>query len=218
MTAAAPRIALIHATPLAVEPINAAFERWWPQAERFDLLEGALARDRARDTGGLAERFLALSTYASLAGAQGILYTCSAFGPEIDAARERVRLPTLKPNEAMFDEALQAGRRIALIATFEPSMAPMRAELVAMAAQRGQGIELLPCFVPGAMDALSRGDGDLHDTLIADHVAALPAVDVVMLAQFSMARARERAAGATQAPVLSSPDSAVQALRRLLGG
>ena len=35
----APRIALIHATALAVEPIAQAFERNWPQARRMNLLD-----------------------------------------------------------------------------------------------------------------------------------------------------------------------------------
>src|SRR5689334_19257164 len=42
------RIALIHATPLAVDPIDAAFDAQWPDAERVNLLDDSLSVDRAR--------------------------------------------------------------------------------------------------------------------------------------------------------------------------
>ena len=43
----APRIALIHATPLAIEPIVNAFRRLWPQARTTNVLEDSLAPDLA---------------------------------------------------------------------------------------------------------------------------------------------------------------------------
>jgi hypothetical protein len=48
--AQSPRIALIHATPVAVEPINTAFKRLWPLAETTDLLDDSLAAGSCRLT------------------------------------------------------------------------------------------------------------------------------------------------------------------------
>jgi maleate cis-trans isomerase len=47
-----------------------------------------------------------LAQYAKTCGADGILFTCSAFGPAIDEVKRTIGLPTLKPNEAMFSDAL----------------------------------------------------------------------------------------------------------------
>ncbi|MEO7336655.1 MAG: aspartate/glutamate racemase family protein [Caldimonas sp.] len=213
------RIALIHATRLAIEPVREAFERGWPEARCFNLLEDSLPGDRARlpdRAPVLTERFVALSRYARTAGASAILYTCSAFGPEIEAAREAVALPTLKPNEAMFVEALTIGRRIGLLATFKPSIAPMRDELVAMARKRGLEIEVRTVWVDHAFAALDRGDLVAHDTAIAEAARRLSGIDVVLLAQFSMARARALVQQSVAVPVLASPDSAVRRLRELL--
>ncbi|TIR46431.1 MAG: arylsulfatase, partial [Mesorhizobium sp.] len=43
-----PRIALIHATPISMEPIRWAFEAGWPGAETVNILEDSLAVDRAK--------------------------------------------------------------------------------------------------------------------------------------------------------------------------
>ena len=133
----AARIALIHATPLAVEPVVSAFARLWPQARRMNLLDDSLSVDRAasgRLTPEMTQRFIDLADYARSAGCSGILFTCSAFGPAIEAAAEAVKLPTLKPNEAMFEEALALapapGAKIGLIATFEASLGSMSTELL----------------------------------------------------------------------------------------
>ena len=126
------RIALVHATPLAIDPVNASFARLWPAAERINLLDDSLSRDRARDgrlTEAMTQRFITLARYVQSSGAAGILFTCSAFGPAIEAARDATGLPTLKPNEAMFEQAIAADGPAALVATFEPSIEAMREEL-----------------------------------------------------------------------------------------
>src|SRR5437763_16674149 len=105
-----PRIALIHATPLAVDPICAAFERLWPQARRMNLLDDSLSVDRAeagRLTEALVQRFLDLASCAQRTGCGGIRFTCSAFGPAIEAAARATGLPVRKTNEATFALALR---------------------------------------------------------------------------------------------------------------
>ncbi|MGH6903202.1 MAG: hypothetical protein ACREIR_10730 [Geminicoccaceae bacterium] len=45
-----PRIALIHAMTVAMALIERAFAGLWPEAERVNLLDDALARPTARGT------------------------------------------------------------------------------------------------------------------------------------------------------------------------
>ena len=129
-----PRLALIHALAHSVEPINTALTRDWPQAVRMNLLDDSLSADLAT-AGALDERmtrrFMALADYAVDTGADAILFTCSAFGPCIDAvARRHAGIPVLKPNEAMIDEAVAraAGGAIGLVASFGPTLQSMPAE------------------------------------------------------------------------------------------
>jgi len=216
-----PRIALIHALAHSVAPVNEAFERAWPEAVRMNLLDDSLSADLARDgglDGRMTERFLALGEYAFRTGASAILFTCSAFGPCIDAvARRWPRHPVLKPNEAMVGEAAALARRgrsrVALVATFAPTLASMPAEFPS-------GVTIVPVLAEGALAALDRGDGARHDALVAEAVAqsALD-VDVVALAQFSLARASAAVSRVVTCPVLTTPASAVRELRaRLAGG
>jgi Asp/Glu/hydantoin racemase len=216
----AARIALIHATALAVQPIAAAFERLWPQASRMNLLDDSLSVDLARAGSldrSMIRRFVDLARYARRAGCDAILFTCSAFGPAIEAAAAAVDVPTLKPNEAMFDDALlrcRSGGKLGLVATFEPSLAPMAAELTDKARQAGLAIELRTAFAPQAMQDLAAGRAAEHHRKVAQAAHDLGDCDAVMLAQFSMAAAAREVQAALACPVLASPDCAVQALRK----
>jgi Asp/Glu/hydantoin racemase len=211
------RIALIHATPAAVEPIQAAFAQSWPEPDLVNLLDDSLSRDRARTadlTDGIYQRFDALGGYAMAIGADGILFTCSAFGPAIERVAKSVPVPVLKPNEAMFAEAIAIGGRIGMLATFEPSIASMAAEFEAEAAQLRAKVGLECGFVPNAMAALLAGKRDHHDALVAQAAGTLAHCDAIMLAQFSMAPAAGRLGELLPTmPVLTSPGAAVAAMK-----
>src|SRR5215813_12213887 len=120
------RIALIHALKHSIQPIESSFARLWPQPQLMNLLDDSLSADLARDGGltdAMTERFLALGRYVASAGADAILFTCSAFGPCIEAvARAHAPMPVLKPNEAMIEQAVARGGKIGLLSTFPPTL------------------------------------------------------------------------------------------------
>lgn len=214
-----PRIALIHATPLAIDPIGSAFRYLWPEARTTNLLDDSLAPDLAADgrlTAKMIGRFVTLARYAHGCGADAILFTCSAFGPAIEAARAAVSIPVLKPNEAMFEEALAAGARIGLIATFEPSIPALKAELEHQAKENNAYITISYRSVPAALAALHAGRSDEHDRLIATAAEEIGDCDALILGQFSMASAAAVIKPRGKRKVLTSPTSAVMQLKQLL--
>ena len=106
------RIALVHAVKPAMQPIADAFRELWPEADCANILDDSLSRDRQKTaelTPAMYARFDALGVYAADIGADGLLFTCSAFGDAIDAVARKASFPVLKPNEAMFEAALEAG-------------------------------------------------------------------------------------------------------------
>ena len=80
-----------------------------------------------------------------------------------------------------------------MVATFPGTIRVAEPQISAMAAARGLDVEILSTVAPA------------------------PRVDVVCLAQFSMARARPEIQRQVSVPVLTSPTAAVQRLRALLG-
>jgi Asp/Glu/hydantoin racemase len=207
------RITLIHALKHSIAPIEFSFARLWPEATLMNLLDDSLSADLARDgqlTSGMTDRFLMLGGYAVSAGADAILFTCSAFGPCIEAvAREHAPMPVLKPNEAMVEQAAARGHRIGLLSTFPPT-------LVSMPREFPGSVEVVPKLAEGALAALDRGDRAEHDRLVVEASRDLRDCDLIALAQYSMAPAADAVAEASRLPVLTTPDSAVLKLRQLL--
>ena len=208
------RIALVHALKHSIVPIEAAFASHWPDASLMNLLDDSLSADVARDgriTEAMTERFLWLGRYAKGAGADAILFTCSAFGACIEAvAREQSPMPVLKPNEAMIEQAIGKGRRIGLLSTFAPT-------LVSMPPEFPGSVEIVPKLAEGALAALDRGDRAEHDRLVAEASKDLRDCDLIALAQYSMAPAAALVAEMSGLPVVTTPDSAVLKLKQALG-
>ena len=208
------RIALIHALKHSIAPVESAFAQLWPAATLMNLVDDSLSADVARDgriTEAMTQRFLTLGRYAAGTGANAILFTCSAFGPCIEAvAREHAPMPVLKPNEAMIEQAIGQGRKIGLLATFAPT-------LVSMPPEFPRSVEVVPKLAEGALAALDRGDRAEHDRLVAEASKDLRGCDLIALAQYSMAPAAALVAEASGRAVVTTPDSAVLKLKQALG-
>ncbi|MBB4683396.1 aspartate/glutamate racemase family protein [Amycolatopsis jiangsuensis] len=219
---AARRIVLLHATPVAMDPVNAAMASLWPEAEAVNLLDDGLTIDRAKDGPDLSEelirRFVDFGRYARRSGADGILITCSAFGPAIDRMQEELPLPILRPNDAMFRSAIAAGGRIGMLATFAPAVATMEEEFRRFAAEAGAPTTLETIVVPDAIEVLRQGDADSHNRLVAEMAPQFAGHDAIMLAHFSTSRAAEQVRAEVQVPVFAAPEAAVLRMKSLLGG
>ena len=200
-----PRIQLIHAVTAAKAPIHGAFARLWPEAETGDIDDLSLPGDLAAAgslTGAFTERMAGLIERGVKAGADAILFTCSAFGGAIEEARQGVAVPVLKSNEAMIGRALSLG------ACATPRIGGQATGIEAKINLR---------HVPGALGALNAGDGPEHDRLLAAAAGEMTDCDCLLLAQFSMIGAKDAIQDVPARPVLTAPDEAVKKLKRLLG-
>ncbi|WP_421990560.1 aspartate/glutamate racemase family protein [Roseococcus sp.] len=208
------RITLIHALRHSPPPIEAAFARLWPGNTLMNLMDDSLSADLARQgklTPEMTQRFRTLSDYATGTGSDAILFTCSAFGPCIEAvAAEHAPMPVLKPNEAMIEEILASGaKKVGLLVTFQGTIPSMTPEFPA-------DIEVVPCVAEGALAALDAGDVATHDRLATEASLKLKDCDVIALGQFSLAHVAPMVAAATGKRVFTTPDSAVRKLQKLL--
>lgn len=213
------RIVLLHATPVAMQPVQTAFEQRWPEAETINLLDDGLSIDRARDadlTPAMIERFVGFGQYGARMRADGILVTCSAFGPAIERLAASVAVPVLKPNEAMFEAAVAHGSRIGMLATFAPSVSTMTEEFDEYVSRSGKPATLTTIVVDDAMRLLRGGDAEAHNRLVAARAPDLKGCDAIMLAHFSTSRAAENVRAVVDVPVLTAPHAAVERMRTLV--
>ena len=214
------RIGLIHAVPIAMAPIEAAFQELWPEVMRMNLLDDTLAPDLERAgelNKSISARISRLAGYCIDAGAKAVLFTCSAFGSAIEKTAASASVPVLKPNEAMFEHILTHGTRIGMLATFQPSVASMEAEFYAQARKKGVDAILETVTLPKARSAANAGDYLLHNRLLAEAALHFRAFDALMLAHFSMAPALAEIQAAVAIPVLAAPQSAITQLKAILG-
>lgn len=142
------------------------------------------------------------------AGAAAVLVTCSSIGEAATDAAAAVGVPLVRVDEAMAGEAVAratAGAgRILVLATLAATLGPT-SRLVQSAAA-GADVDVQAQVVADAADARAAGDLATHDRLIAEAIAEAGDVDVIVLAQASMAT------GAGGDPrVLTSPESGADA-------
>ena len=213
------RVVLIHATPVAIDPILGVFRQEWPQAEPVNILDDSLSTDLESAgslTPAITRRIVSMAQYGSNIGAAAILFTCSAFGRAIDTAKTALTIPVLKPNEAMFEDALSAGDRLGLLATFGPSVPSMEAEFHDLVHRRSSTARIESLLVESAMAALLKNDSGTHNRLLAEAAPRLSGCDAIMLAHFSTSRALAEVQQAVGCRVLTSPHSAVARLKTIL--
>lgn len=203
-----------------MEPIAEVFRSSWPEAQVAHLLEDSLSVDFNRAKGltdSMIQRFRRLGDYCVAAGADAILFTCSMFGKAIDAVKQdHPSIPVLKPNEAVYDAMMKERGRILLLSTFEPSVRSMMAEIEEYMAAEGVRLNIDTYVVPKAVDALWSGRNDEHNQLVAEAAAKFPEHDLIAFGQVSMTRALDLAQPHAKNPILTTPHSAVQKLRRLM--
>lgn len=213
------RIVLIHAVKMAIDPITASFQSHWPEAELVNLLDDSLSKDRAASkqlNKNMIDRFSCLGKYAVSIKADGILFTCSAFGPAIEAVAQEHTIPILKPNEAMFAMASKIGGKIGMLVTFKNSIQSMTQEFEHMVDNNEAKVVLRTQLVEDAMELLNQGNIESHNELLVKHAKTMDDCNAIMLAQFSMAIAYDAINKQINVPILTAPDAAVKLLKKLV--
>ena len=214
-------IGFVH-TVLGLPPVFAGLaEELVPGAEVFHIVDETLlgnTRKLGKLTPSTRRRVLGYVQSAAEAGADLVVVTCSSIGPAVDASGGFVDVPVLRIDEPMADEAVRLGSHIGVLATLQTTLQPT-AELVTRRARRaGTDVDVVARLCDGAFDALSAGDRDRHDELVREELRALMgSVDVVVLAQASMARVVETLPESERTvPILASPRLGMQRVAELL--
>ncbi len=203
------RIAIIHTSPATLEPLKTLAAELLPGVEVVNFLDDSILLQLKRNGGHVAEleeRLVNYARFAEQAGAQAVLEACSSVGELVPSMQAAIGIPVVRIDTAMAEEAVRRASRIGVAATLATTLEPTLRLLEAKAAEAGKTITLTPRLVASAFERLAAGDRDGHDGLVVEALATLiQEVDIVVLAQASMARVLPRLPEAEREKFLTSP-------------
>ncbi|MFD1676627.1 aspartate/glutamate racemase family protein [Alicyclobacillus fodiniaquatilis] len=200
---------IIHTTPVTVASLNELAKEMMPTTRVFNIVDDSILpqlQQNGADLTEIEERWFFYAQTAAKQGADCVLSACSSVGELADRAQAQLPIPVLRIDSAMAEKALTFGPRIGVAATLATTLGPTTRLLEQSAARSGREVTIHPVLVDEAYRQLQKGDVDAHDRVLLDALFALRAqVDVVVLAQASMARAVANLPAHEQAYYLTSP-------------
>ena len=211
------RVAFLHTGAVVIAPVAELAREFLPGVDTVNYLDDRIVadlRDESR-AAGVAARVAELVRAAKTAGADAVMLTCSSISQLAVTTADEVGIPVLRIDEAMADEAVATGDRIAVLATLPTTLEPTLALIGERADLAGARPTVVSEVIDGAFAAVSGGDRASHDRLVADAITRVAAdADVVVLAQASMASAAD--AAHVDVPVLTSLRPGIQRLRDIV--
>ncbi|MBN8686499.1 MAG: Asp/Glu/hydantoin racemase [Chitinophagales bacterium] len=214
-------LGLIHTSATLVPVFAELCAKYIPHVKTFNIVDDSLIKNTiacGELTADTSRRVVNYAGSAQDAGADYILFTCSSIGPAVEAAAGLSHVPVLRVDQPMADRAVLSGKRIGVVATLSTTLNPTSDLVRRRALAAGKEIELLPVLCEGAFEALMSGDAATHDQKVGDALKKLAnEVDVILLAQASMARVVDTLAEADKkVPILASPPIAMEYLATVL--
>jgi Asp/Glu/Hydantoin racemase len=216
-----PTVALIHAGPASLAPAKEAFTTSFPDAQLWNLLDDRLVVD-ADLAGGLTpalhERMSTLIQYALDGGAAAVQLSCSMYGPVAADAAGRTSVPVLASDQAMFEHVRESAvGRVGVLASLESAAKDSAERLRGELATSSTGTTVIWRVADGAAKAANAGDQPLlEERMVAAAQDLAREVDMVLIAQYSLAPTLAAVAAAVSVPVLSPPHLAASTLRATL--
>ena len=162
-----------------------------------------------------AARLIGMYMKAAEEGVDAMLNLCSSVGEVADCAQDAARyigVPIVRVDEEMCREAVRLGKRVGVLATLPTTLEPTKNTVSRVAREMNSHVEL----VDGLVDAFGADQDKFKALLCAKAEEIADQVDVVLLAQGSMAYAEDAIHEKIGKPVLSSPRFGAQALAAAL--
>ena len=189
------------------------------EAELFSLQDPSILADvRAAGyvTTAPAARLIGMYMKAAEEGCEAMLNLCSSVGEVADCAQsvaKYIGVPIVRVDEEMCREAVRLGKRVGVMATLPTTLEPTKGTVARVAREMGRHVDLIDCLVDGAFGL----DQDQFKRRLTDAAREIiDQVDVIVLAQGSMAYAEEHLRGVFGKPFLGSPRFGAAELKKAL--
>lgn len=216
------KLAIIHTTPATVGPLKELAEELIAGVNIVNFVDDSILPQLAEHDGDLSvvsDRLLHYMQFAEDVGADIILNACSSVGELVQKGRQQVSVPIVRIDEAMAERAVQRGDRIGVAATLQTTLNPTLRLIREKAREAGKEVSIETRLVAEAYRRLMAGDPQGHDEALAAALTELAQqVDVVVLAQASMARVVPRLPQEQQEKFFTSPRLGMERVRQNLPG
>jgi len=124
---------------------------------------------------------------------------------------KKYKIPIMRIDSAMAEKAVDIAGTIGVAATLETTLKPSTELIKKIAADINKDIEIKTVLADSAYQKLMEGNEKQHDRLLADKLKQLAAeVEIVVLAQASMARAVSVLPFEMRDKFLTSPESGIK--------
>lgn len=161
-------------------------------------------------------RLHAILRCAEMTNPDAIVVTCSTLTPPVETLRPLIATPLVTIDGRLLRLTVTKGPKIAILATAQSAVDAMIIGLRREADLAGAEAAIDTVVCPEAIAALKKNDKATHDRLVLEAAAGIKGVDVVALAQASMAHLEAEVRDATGIETLSSPKLCMAELREVL--
>lgn len=207
-------------TPELIELVEKEVAGVLPKETEFMNYQDPTILAEVREAGYVtappAARLIGMYMQAVREGADAILNICSSVGEVADAAQGIAKytgVPIVRIDEEMCREAVRKGKRIAVMATLQTTLAPTKNTVLRVAREMNRSVEIVDCMVEGAFGL----DQNQFKALMKKYAGAVADhADVILFAQGSMAYCEDIIHEEYGKPVVSSPRFGAMALKQAL--
>lgn len=215
-------LAILHTTPVTVGPLKELANRYLGDCEVINIVDDSILPRLSKNGGRVEEithKLIQYAAYAEEEGADVILNACSSVGEVVGEIRKHVSVPIVRIDEVMAEEAINRGHIIGVAATMPTTLEPTKRLLREKAKEFGKTAEIKPMLAEAAYKRLADGDPEGHDQLLGKALEDLTnQVDVIVLAQASMARVVTKLPEASQEMFLTSPELGMERVKQVMEG
>lgn len=176
----------------------------------------AQVREAGYVTPAPAARLIGMYMDAIGQGADAVLNICSSVGEVADSvqtAAAYIGVPIVRIDEDMCREAVRLGSRIGVLATLPTTLEPTKGTINRVARSMGRHVTLVDGLIDGAFGL---DQAQFRRLLLEAAGKIIDQVDVIVLAQGSMAYVEKDITAAYGKPTLSSPRFGAVALKKAL--
>ena len=142
------RVAVIHTSFVSVDALKELFKEIIPSVKMINIVDDSLLPE-VLENGGLTEgvirRVCAYAVEAQDMGVDLILNQCSSVGEAVDVARKMLKIPYLKIDEPMAEEAVKIGGNISVVATVPTTLCPSVRLIEDTAYRMGKRVKIKKC-------------------------------------------------------------------------